>query len=90
MLTMYQPCRCCLDLDLECVCEFGLEKEIADKFQSSEAEKNVLQGKQRFTKFETEMIFQHFKHFMDNETVPKKEDILHFMTKINVGHVHIR
>ena len=57
-----------------------LEK-IEGKPQSSETEKNVLQGNQRFTKNETELIFQHFKHYLDTETLPKKQDIVLFMNK---------
>ena len=57
-----------------------LEK-IEGKPKSSEAEKNVLRGNQRFTKNETEMIFQHFKHYLDTETLPKKQDIVLFMEK---------
>ena len=57
-----------------------LEK-IEGKLKSSEAEKNVLRGNQRFTKNETEMIFQHFKHYLDTETLPKKQDIILFMSK---------
>ena len=55
-----------------------LEK-IEGKVQSSETDKNVLRGNQRFTKNETEMIFQHFKRFLDTETIPRKQDIIPFI-----------
>ena len=59
-----------------------LEK-IEGKLQTSEADKNVLRGNQRFTKNETEMIFQHFKRFLDTETIPRKQDIIPFIEENN-------
>ena len=54
-------------------------EKIEGKLQSSEADKNVLRGNQRFTKNETEMIFEHFKRFLDTETIPRKQDIIPFI-----------
>ena len=54
-----------------------LEK-IYGKPQSIEPEKPNSRRK-LFNRKETEMIFQHFKRFLDSETIPRKQDIIPFI-----------
>ena len=62
-----------------------LEK-IYGKPQSIEPERLDLRRK-LFSKKETEMIFQHFKQFLENGTIPKKKDIVPFLHENNFQDV---